>query len=110
MKKTIYLIAIGLAFLASCTGIKSTTRGLENEAFIEIIGNSDNYKNGVDVKIDDKISFKAVVNKPKTTKVKSQVYAISTGSHTLTISSNNNIIYSKQIFVSSQETKLIELP
>ena len=114
MKKQLYF-AISLAFFilfaASCTGIKTTAKGLENEAFIEFVGNPKNYKNGLEVNIDDKINFKAEVNKSNAKNPnKGKVYAISTGKHIITVSYENSVLYQKQIFISAQETKSIVLP
>lgn len=110
MKTTLFVIAIGLMFLTSCTGVKTVTTGLENESFLEFIGKPSNYSSGVDVNIDDKSTFKAEVNNVHADRPKGKVYAISTGTHVVTVSYNNNVIYKKQIFVSSQETKKIMLP
>jgi hypothetical protein len=110
MKKIIYTIVIGLIFLTGCTGLKTTSTGLENEAFLEFIGTSSNYTGGVDVNLDDKNTFKGEVNKDHADRPKGKVYAISTGNHTITVSYNSKIIFKKQIFVSSQETKKIMLP
>jgi len=110
MKKILFIVAIGLAFLTSCTGVKTVATGLENETFLEFLGNPSNYKGGVDVNIDDKITFKAEVNKDHADRPKGSVYAISTGTHTVTVSYNSKVVYKKQIFVSAQETKKILLP
>lgn len=110
MKKILFVIAIGLIFLTGCTGVKTLTKGLENESFLEFIGKSSNYNGGVDVNIDDKSTFKSEVNKDHTDRPKGNVYAISTGTHVVTVSYNNNLIFKKKIFVSAQETKKIMLP
>lgn len=110
MRKLIYIIAAGFLFFMSCTGIKTASRGLENESFLEIVGTVGNYPGGVDVNIDDKINFKAVVNEDHADRPKGKIYAISTGTHILAISFNQKVIYQKQIFVSAQETKKITLP
>jgi hypothetical protein len=119
MKKLFLLIA-GILALTSCKvgeGSLSTARGLENDAFLEFVGTSSKYKGGVDVNIDDKNTFKAKVHNesegnallPKSDRFKGEVYAISTGTHTVTVSYNGNVIYRKQIFVSAQETKKVIL-
>lgn len=108
MNYIIKLIFIGLIFFSSCTGLKSTTSGLNNEAFIEIIGKPSRFSGGVDVKIDDKLNFKAQVKKDKDI-AKGSVYAIASGNHSIEISYNGKIIFKKQIFVSSQETRKIVL-
>lgn len=110
MRKVLFVIAIGLAVLTGCTGVKTISSGLENEAFLEFIGNPSYYSGGVDVNVDDKINFKAQVNKDHSDRPKGTVYAIKTGTHVVTVSYNNNVIFKKQIFVSTQETKKIILP
>lgn len=109
MKSLIYLLTIGFLLITSCTGVKTVTKGLESESFIELIDSQGKYRNGVDVTIDETITFKAKVNKANVKRPKGNVYAISTGKHIVTVKYNNAIIYSKQIFVSAQETKQIEL-
>lgn len=99
-----------LLLLSACTGSKSLSRGLENEAFIELIGNDNVYGNGVTVSIDDEITFNARVNKDSKPATKGEVYAISPGRHVISVLHNGREIYRKQIFVSPQETKRIVLP
>jgi len=110
MKKILSILAIGLLLLNACTGVKTVSSGLENESFLEIIGNPDNYKGGVEVNLDDKNTFNAEVGNDHVGRVEGKVYAISTGKHTVTISYKNNVIIKKQIFVSAQETKKLLLP
>jgi hypothetical protein len=110
MKKILFLLAIGLTILTGCTGVKTVASGLENEAFISIVGNPNNYEGGVDVTVDETTSFKAEVGKEHTNRPKGTVYAISTGKHVVSVSYRNTEIYKKQIFVSAQETKTIVLP
>lgn len=110
MKKIFFILIIGLTFISSCTGLKTVSTGLENESFLEFIGTPSNYKEGVDVNIDDKITFKAEVNKNHSDRPKGKVYAISTGVHIVSVSHNDKIIFRKKIFVSTQETKKIVLP
>lgn len=110
MKKILFVIATSLLFITGCTGVKTVTSGLENESFLEFIGNPDSYKGGVDVNIDDKSTFKAEVNKDYANRPKGKVYAISTGTHVVTVTYNNVVIFKKKIFVSAQETKKIMLP
>ncbi|MGC3976899.1 MAG: hypothetical protein QM751_00825 [Paludibacteraceae bacterium] len=111
MKRIIFAIVIGLlALLNSCTGVKTLSKGLENESYLTFIGVPSNYREGVDVVIDDKITFKAKVNKSNTNRPKGNVYAITSGKHIITVTYKNNVIYKKQVFISSQETKEIILP
>lgn len=108
--KIILLFAAALFLMTSCTGIKSTTKGLENESYIEIVGTPNNYPDGVKVMIDDNKPFTAEVTRAGSKRPKGVTYAISTGRHKITIKQGNKILYSKEIFVSAQETKQIALP
>jgi hypothetical protein len=110
MKNLIYSISICLLFLAGCTGLKTTSTGIDNDAYLEIIGKLSDYKGGVEITLDDKITFKGKVNKNHVDRPKGEVYAISTGNHTIMVSYNSKVLFKKQIFVSSQETKKIILP
>jgi hypothetical protein len=103
-------IAISLIILTSCGGIKTSSSGLEKESYLEFIGNPHQYYGGVDVSVDDKTTFNAEVFNAKTNRVKGKVYAISTGKHEITVTYKNNVIFKKQIFISTQETKKIVLP
>jgi hypothetical protein len=120
MKKQIVLLTIGLLLFAGCKvgeGSLSTARGLENESFLEFVAPISKYEGGVHVDIDGKTSFTAKVHsesegnglRPRADRFKGEVYAISTGTHTITVSYDNKIIYKKQIFVSAQETRKIVL-
>lgn len=110
MRKILIAITIGLCTLSGCTGVKSLSSGLENESFLEFIGEPRKYPDGVSVTIDDKSAFTAEINKGVVGRQRGNVYAISTGVHLLTVSYRDNVIYRKQLFVSAQETKKIILP
>lgn len=108
--KKIYFIVVLAIILTSCGGIKTLSSGLENEAFLEFVGKPNDYEGGLNVTVDDKTSFVAELNKNKSTKTKGVVYAISTGTHMVSVTYKNKLLYKKQIFISSQETKKIILP
>ncbi|MEE2953876.1 MAG: hypothetical protein VX347_01730 [Bacteroidota bacterium] len=130
MIKRIILFFTLIPLLFSCTGIKTSSVGLENQAFLEFIGTPSNYHgesskisdNGVDVNINNKIKFKAQITRANysvatgdrvrstTAGPKGKVYAIPTGTHDLTVSHHGKILYRKKIFVGAQETKRIKLP
>jgi hypothetical protein len=107
--KLMMIISAGLLIVSGCTGVKTLSTGLENESFLEFVGNPDNYLYGVTVTVDDATTFVASVNEGRADRPKGKVYAISTGKHTITVSYENQVIYSRQIFVSAQETKRILL-
>ncbi|MDD3323438.1 MAG: hypothetical protein PHS59_18535 [Paludibacter sp.] len=110
MKKILSILAIGLLLFTGCTSVKTVSTGLENESFLEFIGNTTSYSGGVDVIVDNTINFSAEVGNDHASRVKGKVYAIPTGKHNISISYKNNVIIKKQIFVSAQETKKILLP
>ena len=104
------IIAISLILLTGCGGIKTSSSGSEKESLLEFIGNPHNYSGGVQVTIDNKNTFNAEVFNDKTDHVKGKVYAITTGQHAISVTYKNNIIFKKQIFLSTQETRKILLP
>lgn len=114
MKKRLFIVVCVFLIFISCGGIKTTNIGLENESYLEFIGNPGNYSGGVDVLIDDKIAFKAEIVKDlkrNVSRVKGgKAYVVSTGTHIVAVSYNNNLIMKKQIFISAQETKKFMLP
>jgi len=110
MKKLVFGIFLGSLFLSSCTGVKTTSIGLENEAYLEFIGKPGQYPGGVNVVIDEKRTFIGEVNRDHADRPKGKVYAVSTGNHSISVSYSNVTLINKTIFVSSQETKKIMLP
>jgi hypothetical protein len=104
------LFMIFVISMISCTGIKTTTSGLENNSFLEFVGSPNQYKGGVTVTIDEKNTFIAEVKKANSALPKGTTYAINSGSHQIVVTFNNKKLYQKQIFVGTQETKKIELP
>lgn len=111
MKKLILFIsAMLLLALSSCGGIKSSSKGLDNQSFIAVHGSALAYSGGVDVNVDDAINFKAEVTKYRKGRISSTVYAIKPGKHIITVSYNGEVLYKKQVFLSNQETREIHLP
>tara|TARA_R110002050_G_scaffold292293_3_gene447557 strand:+ start:5387 stop:5722 length:336 start_codon:yes stop_codon:yes gene_type:complete len=111
MRRAIILFAsIAFMLTTACTGVQTVTKGLENQAYIQILGDRDVYSDQVTIVLDSETTFKAEVNKIGTSVPKGTVYAISTGKHFIEVKNRNQVVYSKQIFVSAQETKQITLP
>jgi hypothetical protein len=110
MKKTTVFLTFCILLLTSCGGTKTLSQGKENESYLEFISQAVKYPDGVDVNVDNKTTFKAEVYKSNANRTKSTVYAITPGTHTISVSLNNKLLYQKQIFVSTQETKTISLP
>lgn len=112
MKKKICFLIFSAVLLSACSvGRTTESRGLENEAYLFFVrGTVDNYSQGVDVYVDNNAPFKAKVNKVKAQKVKGQTYVVKSGKRHLKVVHRNQVLYEKDIIVSSQETKRIQLP
>ena len=113
MKKNIYITIASIAFMlfaSSCHQVRTYSSGLSNDGLLEFVGNPSSYKGGVDVTIDGKNKFKAIVKKDNAESAKGNVYTITKGTHLLNVSYNGVAIFNKKLFVSPQETKKIELP
>jgi len=111
-----FLVALGF-LLNGCTGVKSTVGGLDNESFLSFYSSNSAIKH-IDVNLeqnDSNTTFSAEVNKMRRNSTNFQkrpngkVYSINPGSHEIRVMHNKKIIYSKKIFISNQETKIIKL-
>jgi len=97
--------------LASCkVGMYSEAKGLPQKAYLQLIQTNTSYTDGVEVIVDGQPPFTAKVNKQSAMSIKGNVYSIPTGRHRIQISANGKLLYDREIFTSSQETKQIQLP
>ncbi|MCC5918858.1 MAG: hypothetical protein JJU02_16180 [Cryomorphaceae bacterium] len=110
MKKLMGILML-VAFVAtSCTGVKTSVGGKEDQGFLEFVGDTKKYKDKVEVVVGDRSPFFAKVKKDKRSRVKGDLYAIPPGKHVVSVRYQGQQVYSKQIFISAQETRKIELP
>ena len=115
MKTRVFLMMMTVACLF--VGCKTSfpvaqQSGKEDMAYLVFVGPQQTYGNGskpVQVDVDGK-QFDAKVVKPKTANRKGTQYGVATGRRNVTVSFNGQTIYQKQLFLSSQETKIITLP
>ena len=86
--------------------------GKEDIAYLVFVGPQQTYGNGSKlVQVDvDGTKFDAKVVKPKTANRKGTQYGVQTGNRKVTVMFEGKTVYSKQLFLSSQETKVINLP
>lgn len=86
--------------------------GKEDMAYLVFVGPLQTYKNGAKpVQVDvDGTKFDAKVVKPKTANRKGTQYGVATGRRNVTVTFEGKTVYQKQLFLSSQETKIINLP
>ena len=106
--KPTFFILISL-LLASCTGMKTSATSVENEAYLEFIGDPSQYAEDLDVTIGDDYTFTAEVHTEKTGRPNGKLYSIPTGRHRVTVSYKGRVLFSKDIFVGNQETRQIHL-
>lgn len=107
------LIAI-IGLMAGCKANYPVAQqsGKEDMAYLVFVGPLKTYGNGSKlVQVDvDGTKFDAKVVKPKTANRKGVQYGVGTGRRNLTVTFNGQTVYQKQLFLSSQETKIINLP
>lgn len=86
--------------------------GKEDIAYLVFVGPLETYGNGSKtVQVDvDGTKFDAKVVKPKTANRKGTQYGVATGRRNIIVKFNGQTVYQKQLFLSSQETKIINLP
>lgn len=115
MKVKLFLATIAISsLLIGCKANYPVAQqsGKEDMAYLLFVGPKDVYGNGsklVQVDVDGNL-FDAKVVKPKTANRKGTQYGVATGSRNVTVKFNGKTVYSKQLFLSSQETKIITLP
>ena len=114
--KTRILLAV-VAFVSLLLGCKSSfpvaqQSGKEDMAYLVFVGPKDTYGNGSKlVQVDvDGTTFDAKVVKPKVANRKGTQYGVATGRRNVTVKFKGETIYSKQLLLSSQENKIINLP
>ncbi len=115
MKKLV-LFTLTLAALLM-VGCKSSypvamQSGQEDMAYLVFVGPLDKYGNGkYPVQVDiDGTKFDAKVVKPKVANRKGFQYGVGLGNRHLKVTFRGETVYEKQIFLSTQETKVINLP
>lgn len=112
MKTKLFLLFFSVLMLSACSvGRTTESRGLENEAYLQFVrGMDDKYRDGVSVFVDDNAPFKAKVNKIKATTVKGDTYALKSGKRHIKVIYEERVVYEKDVVLSTQETRRIELP
>ncbi len=108
----ILLIAIAPIFFTGCGGVYSVSSGKADEAAICFVSNDEF---DVTVSIDDtNYEITTIKQKPhrRNRDIKKTAYnhiTLQPGRHKVIVTKDNNEIYNKEVFISSTETKIIEL-
>jgi hypothetical protein len=113
MKRFVFLAslaAFSLALFSCAGGVKSTAGGLADEAYLDFVGTPRYYVGGVMVTVDNKFRFKAIVNDAAENTPKGNTYAVSSGSHLVSVSYEGKELFSHTFFLSAQETRRVPLP
>lgn len=111
------ILFLSFAFVSLLVGCKANypvaqQSGKEDMAYLVFVGPLKTYGNGskpVQVEVDG-VKFDAKVVKPKVANRKGTQYGVATGRRNLIVKFNGQTVYQKQLFLSSQETKIINLP
>lgn len=112
MKKLLFLLTTCVLFLTGCkTGVYTAEYGKEDVAYVSLVSSDALANKDVVVTVDNTTTFTAHVQKAKqsTEKHNGKLHAIKPGTRHLKITYKGNVVYEKDIFVSSQQTKLINL-
>lgn len=103
-------LACLLFSLSGCkVGVISTEGGMPNEAYLYFWSNNKHNKD-VQVTIDGNLTFEAKVKKLKKHNVRKEMYAVEPGKRLVEVRRDGEVIYRKQLFLSTQETKKIQIP
>lgn len=112
MKKLFILLVIAISFIRCGVGLYSHSSGRADQGEISFTA-TDKYK--LEVSVDNKTYMVQSVKQKdwkKNRNIKKtalNTINVSTGQHSIVISRNGNVIFTKKIFVSAGEHKIIEL-
>ena len=91
-------------------GRTTEAKGLENESYLQLVQGQEKYPEGVEVYVDDLTPFLAQVNKVNDRTVKGNVYTVKSGTRRVKVVYKNKTLFDKQVVLSSQQTRQIQLP
>lgn len=104
------LSACVLLCLSGCVSMPvSQQSGLTDKAFLLFVSNDTYVGETVNVQCND-FAFKAKVVKASKSNYKGTAYQITPGTKTVTVYADGKQVFKRKLFVSNQETKIIQLP
>lgn len=111
MKSKLLFIAL-VALLTGCKANYPVAQqtGKEDIAYLLFVSGKEYTGKVVEVEIDGTTCFDAKVVKARKSNRRGTQYGVSTGRKSVVVRCNGRTLYSKHIFLSSQETKQILLP
>ena len=109
--KIIFALGLGL-LLCGCRSHYPVAQqsGKDDVAYLLFVSQKEYAIIHVTVTLDGETTFEAKVVKARDSYRKGTSYAIATGRRTINVEYKGASIYNKEIFVSTQETKIITLP
>ena len=112
MKTKIILFLSVLVLLVACktTYPREQQSGKEDVAFLLFVSYKQYVNRPLTITLDGKTTFEAKVVRDSKATYKGQSYAVKSGRRDIVVRNGNEVIYSKKLFLSPQETKLIKLP
>lgn len=108
--KKLFICSILICLFVGCKAPIAMQSGREDIAYLVFVSPKTYWNKEVNVSIDNETNFEAKVVKAKRSNRWGRQYGISTGRRNIKVSYEGKTIYQKEIFVSSQETKVITLP
>jgi hypothetical protein len=110
MKKYLLLLIFPLVIFGCSVGRTTEAKGLENETCLQFVQGQQKYPEGVEVFVDELAPFTAKVNKVNDRTVKGNVYTVKSGTRHLKVVYKNAVLFEKDVVLSSQQTRQIQLP
>jgi hypothetical protein len=106
----LFLLLTPLIFMGCKTGTTTESRGYENESYLQFVQGTQTYPQGVTVFIDDLQPIVAKVDKVKAMTVRGNVYTVKSGTRHVKVVYNGTVLFDKQVVLSPQQTRSIQLP
>ncbi|MCM1520463.1 MAG: hypothetical protein NC098_06725 [Lachnoclostridium sp.] len=110
----VHLLLMALFSISLCSCRTSMpvgqSGGAGDRAYLLIVSSHDNVGKSVDVLVDDQTTFESKAEKQKNQYAKGTTYQITPGKHKIVVSRKGKKLYDKYIYVSSNETKILNIP
>lgn len=111
MRKKLFLIlSVLLVIMAACKAPVSREYGKEDVAYLLFVTRGQYKGSQVNVNLDNGTSFKADVVTSKKANRKGISYQVATGRRHIQVSYQGQTLYDRDVLLSTQETKVIDLP
>ena len=110
MKTKVILFLSVLVVACKITYPREQQSGKEDVAFLLFVSYKQYVNRPLTITLDGKTTFEAKVVRDSKATYKGQSYAVKPGKRDIIVRNGNEVIYSKKLFLSPQETKQIKLP